>query len=516
MHHDHPAICASCLTRTFGSFTACDAVGITIAKGEIHAIVGENGAGKSTLANMLYGLLRPDSGSISVDGKAVAFSSPREAIRAGIGMVHQHFMLVPSLSVTENIILGAEHTPLLSPMKMGPLEKEIAGLSRKHSMEIDPQATVSTLSVGEQQRVEILKLLFRKADVLILDEPTAVLSPPETEKLFATLRSLAAAGHAILLVTHKLDEVLGISDTVSIMRKGRLVGKMPTREATKEAIARLMVGRDVLLRIGNPVQVPGKEVLTVEKLAYRDPSGQQRLGGISFSVRAGEVYGLAGVEGNGQSALLSLLWGVWDRHGTVSGRILLDGRPVLGQGPGTMASLGVSMVPEDRLRSAVLPALGLEENLILGRHREPGYLRKIGFDRAMIRKEMRRVAEVYDIRSGGSANPPVAALSGGNQQKLVIAREMERPGLRLLLLAQPTRGVDIGAIEMIHARIIEARQRGVAILLVSSELEEIIALSTRIGCIYNGTLRHEFTEDAVRAGRAESSGFEKEIGLHIT
>jgi general nucleoside transport system ATP-binding protein len=511
-----PALRLSGVSKSFGAFKANDDVSLTIGQGEIHAVVGENGAGKSTLSNIMYGLFRPDAGSIEIAGRPVSFASPRQAIRAGIGMVHQHFMLVQTLTVAENIILGSEQAKLFSPLPMTRLEQEIGDLSRSQGLGIDPRARVSSLSVGEQQRVEILKLLYRKAKILILDEPTAVLSPPEIEKLFATLRTLAAGGRSILLITHKLDEVLAVSDSVSVMRRGRMLGSMPTAAATKEKLAHMMVGRTVLLKIDNPPQEPGEAVLSVTKLAYAEPDGRKRLQDINLTVHAGEVYGIAGVEGNGQSELLSLLWGTWDRHARVSGSIALAGRQILGLPPSEIASMGVSMIPEDRLKSAVVPQFGIDENLLFGRHRESGYRRGIGFDRKKLRSDMERLTGSYDIRYSGTGNAALASLSGGNQQKLVLARELERPALRLLVLAQPTRGVDIGAIELIHRRIVEARKEGMAILLVSSELEEIIGLSTRIGCMFEGTIRHEFSGEEVRAGRLEESGFEKEIGLHIT
>ncbi|NTV01219.1 MAG: ABC transporter ATP-binding protein [Chlorobiaceae bacterium] len=504
------------ISKSFGAFKANEEVSVTIERGSIHALVGENGAGKSTLSNILYGLLRPDSGSIEVDGRRVSFASPRQAIEAGIGMVHQHFMLIPTLTVAENIVLGSEQGGLFRPLPMRRIEKEIVELSRRHGMEVDPRAPLSTLSVGGQQRVEIIKLLYRKARILILDEPTAVLSPPETERLFETLRSLVAEGRSVLLITHKLDEVLAVSDTVSVMKRGRLAGTMPVASATKEKLAQMMVGRDVLLRTENPPQQPGREVLSIDRLDYVMPGGRRKLQGIGLTVRAGEVYGVAGVEGNGQTELLSLLWGTWDRRGNATGSIRLEGRELLGLHPAGIAALGVSMIPEDRLRSAVIPEFSIGENLLFGRHEEKAFHRGFGFDRERLTRETARLESEYDIRHGGAANQPLSSLSGGNQQKLVFAREMERPGLRLLVLAQPTRGVDIGAIEQIHRRIIEARRNGAAVLLISSQLEELIALATRIGCLFEGAIRHEFGEEEVRAGRIGGSGFEQEIGLHIT
>ncbi|NTW73828.1 MAG: ABC transporter ATP-binding protein [Chlorobiaceae bacterium] len=504
------------ITKSFGEFRANDAVSLLVHPGTIHALVGENGAGKSTLSNILYGLLQPDAGTLEINGRPVTFDSPRQSIEAGIGMVHQHFMLIPTLTVAENIILGGEPAPLFAPLSRKRVHREILELSRRHGMELDPDAPVSTLSVGEQQRVEILKVLHRNARLLILDEPTAVLSPPETERLFTALRSLAAEGRSVLLVTHKLDEVLEVSDEVSVMRKGKLAGTMPTREATKGSLARLMVGRDVLLRTDNPPQQAGKAVLSVEGLGYVTPDGRAKLNDLNLRVHAGEVYGIAGVEGNGQRELFSLLWGTYDHSARVSGNISVEGVSLIGLHPAGIADIGVSMIPEDRLGCAIVPEFGIEENLLFGRHRERTFHKGVGFDREKVRRETKRLIGAYDIRFSGKLNPPISSLSGGNQQKLVLARELERPGIRLLLLAQPTRGVDIGAIELIHKRIIEARGRGMAILLVSSELEELIALSTRIGCIFEGRIRHEFSEEAVRNGRDHASGFEKEIGLHIT
>ncbi len=508
------AVKLSGISKTFGSLKANDNVSLSIASGSIHALVGENGAGKSTLSNIVYGLLQPDSGTMEIDGKAVKFSSARQAIEAGVGMVHQHFKLVPTLSVTENIILGKEQSRFALPARR--TGKEITQLGKQHGLEVDPDALVSTLSVGEQQRVEILKLLYRRARILILDEPTAVLSPPETARLFVTLRSLAAEGRTSLLITHTLDEELADSDSVSVMRKGALVGTVPTAATNKAELARMMVGRDVLLRTANPPQASGKTVLSIDKLVYRTPDGIEKLRELTLTVRAGEIYGIAGVEGNGQSELLSLLWGAFDRDAKTGGSIAIEGRQMLGMSPAEVAALGVSMIPEDRLKSAVIAEYGIEENLILGRHREKAFHRGIGFNRQALRENATAMIERYDVRCAAEANPPIASLSGGNQQKIVVAREMERPGLKLLVLAQPTRGVDIGAIEQIHRRIIEARKSGLAILLISSELEEVIALSTRIGCLYKGAIRHEFTEDEVRKGREAESGFEQEIGMHIT
>lgn len=511
-----PAVRLTGITKTFGESRANDNVSLEIRAGTIHAVVGENGAGKSTLSNIIYGLQRPDSGTIEIDGRPVSVASPAEAIDAGIGMVHQHFMLVPTLTVAENIVLGLEGKRSLMPLPSRRIEAEIHELSRRHGLGVDPKARASSLSVGEAQRVEILKVLYRKSRILILDEPTAVLSPSETERLFKTLRSLVSEGRTVLLITHKLGEVLAAADDISVMQRGRLVGTMPAAGATKEMIARMMVGRDVLLSVENRPHAPGKPVLEVGSLSCTLPDGTKKLDGLQFSVREGEVYGIAGVEGNGQSELLSLLWGMQDRSAATTGSIRFAGREIIGLAPAEIAALGASMIPEDRIGSAIVPEFGIEENLLFGRHREKRFHRGIGFDRDALGEEVARMSRRYDVRGSDGANPPIASLSGGNQQKVVLARELERPGIRLIVLGQPTRGVDIGAIELIHKRIIDARDRGLAILLVSSELEEVIALSTRIGCIFNGAIRREFSEEEVRQGRSRGAGFEAEIGVHIT
>ncbi|NTU53449.1 MAG: ABC transporter ATP-binding protein [Chlorobiaceae bacterium] len=508
------AVKLSGITRRFGPLKANDNVSLSIEKGTIHALVGENGAGKSTLSNIIYGLLCPDSGTIEIDGKPVHFSSARQAIDAGIGMVHQHFKLVPSLSVTENIILGREQGRFRIPSSH--LAEQIRKLGEQHGLETDPEALVCHLSVGQQQRVEILKLLYRQARLLILDEPTAVLSPTETERLFITLRSLVTEGRTILLITHKLDEVLALSGTVSVMRKGTLVGTLSTALATKESLARMMVGRDVLLRTANPIQSTGRTVLSINRLTCSGLDGVEKLRGLSLKVSAGEIYGIAGVEGNGQNELLSLLWGTFEGEALSGGSITIDGKPVKGMNPAEIAGLGVSMIPENRHKSAIIAEYGIKENLLLGRHREKEFHQGPGFNRTKTENLAKALIESYDIRCAPGTNPAIGSLSGGNQQKVVLAREMERPGLKLLVLAHPTRGVDIGAIEQIHKKVLEARQNGLAILLISSELEELIALSTRIGCLFKGAIRHEFTEAEVREGREKESGFEKQIGMHIT
>ena len=510
------AVKLSGISKKFGSLWANREISLDIQTGSIHAIVGENGAGKSTLTKMIYGLFTPTSGSISIKGKAVRFSTPRQAIAEGIGMVHQHFMLIPELTVTENIILGDERGPLFTPLKKKEASLKIRSIAESHGLQVDPDALVSGLSVGEEQRVEILKLLYREAEILILDEPTAVLTPAETEQLFNTLRSLQKEAKTIILITHKLDEVLSVSDTVSVMRRGRMVATKSTASVTKSDLANLMVGRNVLLRVENPPEKPGKPILEVSKINLTDQKGRRKLNDLSFEVRAGEIYGIAGVEGNGQRELLALLWGMVEPQYITSGSVTLDGTSLKDKSSADIASSGVSHIPEDRLKHAVIPGFSVNENMVFGRHREKKFLRLAGFNATVVKNYTKSMVDHYDVRCDLQSNPSLAGLSGGNQQKIVLAREIDRPDLKLLILAQPTRGVDIGAIEMIHKKIIETRDKGIAILLLSAELDEIISLSSRIGCLYKGSIRHEFSTEEIRAGRSSEQAFEKKIGMFIT
>ena len=510
------AVRLSGVSKRFGSFAANSNISLSVEEGTIHALVGENGAGKSTLTKIIYGMHQPTSGEVVIQGKPAHFTSPRDAIKAGIGMVHQHFMLVQELSVAENIILGHEQAWLFGPL---PLEKAKALIRKEaeaYGLAVDPDAPVASLSIGEQQRVEILKLLFRQASIMIFDEPTAVLTPSETDMLFATLRSLRDKGKTVILITHKLDEVLAVADTVSVMRKGEIVGTVPAASVTKPELARMMVGRSVLLRVTNPLPSPGETILNINKLSFRTPKGEERLHDLTLNVSAGEIYGIAGVEGNGQSELLQALWGLAAEGSVISGDATLKGRSIIGKKPAEIALMGVSHTPENRLRHAVILDYTISENLLFGRHREHSFHQGMGFNNRTIKSYTEAMISEYDIRCTSPDRQPLSALSGGNQQKVVLARELNRPSISLLILAQPTRGVDIGAIETIHKKIIEARKSGMAILLVSSELEEIIALSTRIGCLYKGSIRHEFSQEEVALKREAEHEFEKEIGLHIT
>ncbi|MCX6178579.1 MAG: ABC transporter ATP-binding protein [Chlorobiales bacterium] len=510
------AVRVSGISKRFGNFSANSNISLSIEEGTIHALVGENGAGKSTLTKIIYGMVQPSAGEVFIKGKPVHFTSPRNAINAGIGMVHQHFMLVPNLSVAENVMLGNEQARLFQRLPRKSIKARIQKHAQDFGLTLDPDAIVENLSVGEEQRVEILKLLFRNADIMIFDEPTAVLTPSEIEQLFATLRSLRDKGKTIILITHKLDEVLTVADTISVMRKGEIIGTLPALSITKPELAKMMVGRSVLLRVTNPMATPGNTLLNINNLGFRSSKGEEKLHKLSFNIKAGEIYGIAGVEGNGQSELLQALYGLTQSGSVISGEATLKGDSLIGKNPDEITHMGVSLTPEDRLRHAVIVDYTVSENLIFGRHRERSFHRGIGFDNQILNRYAEAMISEYDIKCSAPASQLLSSLSGGNQQKIVLARELNRPNISLLILAQPTRGVDIGAIETIHNKIIEARMKGIAILLISSELEEIIALSTRIGCLYKGSLRHEFSQEEVDLKRNSEYEFKKEIGLYIT
>ncbi len=510
------AIRLSSISKKFGDFFANRNVSLSVEEGTIHALVGENGAGKSTLTKMIYGMLRPTSGELFINGNAVHFTSPRDAIHSGIGMVHQHFMLVPELSVAENIILGNEQCRLFQRIPLKKCKNLIQNDAEAYGLAIDTDAFVGSLSIGEQQRVEILKLLFRHAAIMIFDEPTAVLTPAERELFFTTLRSLRDKGKTIILITHKLDEVLAVADMVSVMRRGEIVGTIPACSATKAELAWMMVGRNLLLRVNNPPASPGETILSINKLGFRTKKGGERLHDLTLTIRAGEIYGIAGVEGNGQSELLQALWGLVPEGALICGEARLKAHSLIGKSPAGIADMGVSHIPEDRLRHAVILNYTVSENLLFGRHREPSFHQGLGFNTEALNRYTDKMITGYALRCNSPDRQPLTTLSGGNQQKVVLARELSRPAISLLLVAQPSRGVDIGAIETIHQKIIEARMSGMAILLLSSELEEIIALSTRIGCIYKGSILHEFSQEEVELKRDSVSEFQKEIGLYIT
>ena len=480
------------LTKRFGSFTANDHIDLTIESGEIHCLLGENGAGKSTLMNMLYGLLQPTEGEIVVDGETHAFSSPGDAIEAGIGMVHQHFMLVPVFTVAENIMLGREQTRGAGVLDRRKASKLVRELSERYGLAVDPDALVEDLPVGVQQRVEILKALSHDAKVLILDEPTAVLTPQEIDELMEIMRTLKEQGTSIIFITHKLREVKAVGDRISVIRRGKVVGTAePT--ASEHQLAEMMVGREVKLLVDKAAPEVGDVVLDVRGVTVVDPRGHQVVKDVSFDARAGEVLGLAGVQGNGQTELIKALLGLIKPD---AGAISLEGRDISRHGPRESLDDGIGYIPEDRSHDGYVGAFSVRENLVLDLYRSGEFSRGMALRLDEIEKNADARIEQFDIRTE-SASTPLSSLSGGNQQKVVVAREFSRP-LKVLIAAQPTRGVDVGSIEFIHKRIIEERDRGTAVIIVSTELDEIFALSDRIAVMYDGRIVGTVTPDIAR------------------
>ena len=503
-----PVIELSGIDKRFGDVHANRDVSLVVRAGTIHGIVGENGAGKSTLMGILYGYYRPDAGQILVRGRPVTLGSPQDALTAGIGMVHQHFMLVEPFTVLENVVLGVEGGTLLAS-GLARARAELARLGREYLLDVDPDARVADLGVGQRQRVEILKALYRGAEVLILDEPTAVLTPQEADHLFRILGALRAEGKTVVLITHKLREIRDATDTVTVMRQGEVVATLPTSETTGAQLAELMVGRAVNLRVDKTPSRPGEAVLDVSDLWVEDGLGVPRVKGVSLTVRRGEIVGVAGVAGNGQSELLEAIAGI---RAPRSGIIRWKGDAVAGEAlsPRGMRRRGLAHVPEDRHRMGLVMSFAARESAILGYHGEARYNGAVRLRRAAVRAGFRDQVARYDIRPGDGALP-TSAFSGGNQQKIVLARELDRQP-DLLVVGQPTRGVDIGAIEFIHRRLVELRDAGKAVLLVSVELDEILALADRILVMHDGRIvgdvpRAEATERALglmMAGVAEA------------
>jgi ABC-type uncharacterized transport system ATPase subunit len=470
------------LTKKFGSFTANDHIDLTIEPGEIHCLLGENGAGKSTLMNMLYGLLDPTDGEILVDGEPVTFASPSDAIAAGIGMVHQHFMLVPVFTVAENIMLGREQTSAPGVLSRRKAATMVTELSERYGLKVDPNALVEALPVGVQQRVEIIKALSHDAKVLILDEPTAVLTPQEIDELMTIMRSLKEQGTSIIFITHKLREVKAVGDKITVIRRGKVVGTVPPT-ASEGDLAEMMVGREVKLVVDKPPARAGDVVMSVEGCTVVDPRGHQVVKDVSFEARAGEVLGIAGVQGNGQTELIKALLGLVRPD---AGVIRLDGEDISKHGPRDSLDDGIGYIPEDRSHDGYVGSFTVRENLVLDLYRNDKFSRGLALRLDEIEKNADARIKEFDIRTE-SAEAPVSSLSGGNQQKVVVAREFSRP-LKVLVASQPTRGVDVGSIEFIHKRIIGERDRGTAVIIVSTELDEIFALSDRIAVMYDGRI----------------------------
>ncbi len=489
------------VTKQFPGVLANDHIDLDLREGEVHALLGENGAGKSTLMNIVYGLYHPDEGEIRVKGRPISLGSPREAIEAGIGMVHQHFMLIPVMSVAENIVLATE------PRRSGVLldydaaRRRVRELSDRYGLAVDPGAKIQSISVGQQQRVEILKALYRGADILILDEPTAVLTPQEAKELFEVVRSLTSQGKSVIFISHKLNEVLEIADRISVLRRGKLIDTVSPEGVSEQDLARLMVGRDVLLRVDKAAARPAEPLLELDDLHVLDNLGLEAVRGVSLQVRAGEIVGIAGVDGNGQTELVDAITGLARPSG---GRVRIAGKDMTGANPRHVLDAGVGHIPQDRQRHGLVLDFSLAENLALHEYRTPPDSRLGWLHPGRLVTRARQLLQEFDVRGGGPATP-ARSLSGGNQQKVIVAREVTR-NPQVLIAAQPTRGLDVGAIEFVHRRLVAERDEGRAILLVSLELEEILSLSDRILVLYEGRIVGEFPPTAS----------EEELGVAMT
>ena len=478
-----PALEMRGITKRYPGVLANDHIDLQVRQGEIHALLGENGAGKTTLMNILFGLAQPDEGEILLNGEPVHIASPSDAIAHGINMVHQHFMLVPVLSVADNILLGEEPMANRIFMNRRSARTRILELGKFFGFDLDPDAKVSSLTVGWQQRVEILKALYRNASILVLDEPTAVLTPQETREIFTVLRRLTAEGYSIIFISHKLYEVLEVADRITVIRRGRVVGERLPAETNEDDLAEMMVGREVQLTVDRGESHPGKTTLSVSGLHVKDDRGNEAVRGVDLEVRAGEILGIAGVAGNGQDELVEALIGL---RKPSAGRVTLDGAEVTGRTPRQMNEAGVAYVPADRHRFGLILPFAVADNIVLTSYYRPPFARGILRDDDAIRASARKSIDEFDIRTP-SEMVTAGTLSGGNQQKVVVAREFGRP-LRLLVLDQPTRGLDVGSIEFIHREAIAKRNAGTAILLVSAELDEVLELSDRIAVMYRGQL----------------------------
>ncbi len=496
------------ITKRFPGIVANDRVDIDLEQGEVLALLGENGAGKSTLMNVLYGLYRADEGEVLLKGEPVAFHSSKDAIRAGIGMVHQHFMLIPVMTVAENIVLADEPTKAGILLDYGAAERRVRELADNFNFNVDPGTRIERLTVGQQQRVEILKALYRRAEILILDEPTAVLTPQEAVDLFRILRELKAEGMSIIFISHKLHEVLEIADRISVLRRGKVVDTLPAEGATEAGLAKLMVGREVLLRVDKTPAQPGEPLLEVEDLHVLDDRGLEAVRGVSFTVRAGEIVGIAGVDNNGQTQLIDAICGLMS---CASGRITVAGKECRHATPREMTDVaGVGHIPEDRQHRGLILDFSIAENIALHDYRhEPDSTHGWLYPNRLLTRAKSLISE-FDVR-GGSPEARAGVLSGGNQQKVILAREISRDP-RVLIAGQPTRGLDVGAIEFVHRRLVGERDEGRAILLFSLELEEILSLSDRILVMFEGRIVGEYTPEATQEelGMAMAGGTTRE------
>jgi simple sugar transport system ATP-binding protein len=471
------------ITKAFPGVLANDQIDLSLQKGEIHALLGENGAGKTTLMNVLYGLYEQDEGDIFINGERVTIEDPNDAIDQGIGMVHQHFMLVPVLTVTENVMLGVESVRRGGLLDRAQAARRIRQISEQYGLEVDPDAYIENLSVGVQQRVEIIKLLYREANILILDEPTAVLTPQEVEDLFDIIQSLVDRGKSVIFITHKLNEVMDIADRITVLRHGRVVGTTTPEETDQSELAAMMVGREVVLQVEKETAQPEDTVLNVDGLQVMDDRGNVAVNGVSFQVRAGEVLGVAGVQGNGQTELVEALTGL---RGIQRGRVQIAGNDLTGASPRRILQQGVAHVPEDRQKDGLVLSFPVADNLVLNTYYVDPFARFVMLNQDEILSAAEKRVREFDVRTP-SVLTPVSNLSGGNQQKVIVAREFSRP-IKLLIASQPTRGLDVGSIEYIHGRIIEKRDEGTAVLLVSPELDEVMSLSDRIAVMFEGEI----------------------------
>ena len=487
------------IVKKFGDFVANDHISLTVHKGEVHAILGENGAGKSTLMNVLYGLYRPTSGEIHVRGKKEEITDPSRAIELGIGMVHQHFMLVQPFTVTENIILGMEPTKGIV-LDMKTARKKVEELSKRYNMQVDPDAHIEDISVGMQQRVEILKVLYRGADILILDEPTASLTPQEIRELMEIIRNLTADGKSVILITHKLKEIKACSDVCTIIRQGKYIDTVKVDEVTEQDLASMMVGRNVEFVVEKKAMEPGEVVLDVKDIHGKDYRGVEILKGLNLTVRCGEIVGLAGVDGNGQTELVEILTGL--RKGE-SGAVWMNGKNLFNKSPKEIFESGITSIPADRQKHGLILEFSVAENLILQNYKKSPFSRKGVLKKKAIEDHAKVLVEKFDVRPSGSESRAAGTLSGGNQQKVIIAREITNDS-DLLIAVNPTRGLDVGAIEFVHKYLVEQRNKNKAVLLVSFELDEIMSLSDRIEVIFDGKI-----SGSVEGSKAD----ENELGL---